>query len=323
MPIPLDRDVQTQAFGSWDQLTLESGSVYIYGMSSEERSVHPPDWERDASNTSFVRVLLPDDPGNIDFTNCEVDSRGVRMSLPLRGREQLVDYLISLSPTAIYIDITGLPHHIWAPLLRASISTPYQVRVVYVEPLYYAFSRTPTEADIFDLSERVHGILPLPGFSVFDEPESDESTVLIAFLGFEGHRFAHILEQTQPPGRKIIPVIGVPGFRPEFAFHAYLGNKNVLAHASIHSRIRYAMANSAFHALYLLREIASEHEGDLMRITPIGTKPHALGAVLFALESEARRPPVEIVYDHPIRSINRTIGTQSIILYDLNLHPLK
>ena len=86
-----------------------------------------------------------------------------------------------------------------------NMSTRTKVCGVYVEPRSYSFSPTPTEAEIFDLSEAIHGIHPLPGFGVLSEPEDEDSVLFVPFLGFEGHRLAYVLEQVQPPGRKIFP----------------------------------------------------------------------------------------------------------------------
>ena len=139
--------------------------------------------------------------------------------------------------------------------------------------------------------------------------------LFVPFLGFEGHRLAYVLEQVQPPGRNIVPIIGVPGFMPEFPFHTYLGNRNILARGNLHTQIRHVMANSAFDAFYLLQEIALEYPQHTLKIAPIGTKPHALGVVLFTLSTKRS---VEIVYDHPIRKPNRTIGSAKILVYEID-----
>jgi hypothetical protein len=47
----------------------------------------------------------------------------------------------------------------------------------------------------------------------------------------------------------------------------------------------------------------------------IGTKPHALGAVLFSLMSGC---PTELVYDHPIRKPGRTDGTERLLVYHVS-----
>jgi len=44
----------------------------------------------------------------------------------------------------------------------------------------------------------------------------------------------------------------------------------------------------------------------------IGTKPHALGAVMFALTSPSR---IELIYDNPIRKEGRTDGLDRLLVY--------
>lgn len=315
MPIRIDRPLLAKLYSGWNSFHLNAGSTYIHGTSPEERSVHPPAWEESANDVTFVRLSSLENTRSRDFLRCNAELHGVVNTLHLRSNKQLHAFFSELQSRIVYLDITGLPHHVWAPLLRAAVAVLKEVSVVYVEPRSYTFSPTPTEAEIFDLSEAIHGILPLPGFGVFNEPEDEESVLFVPLLGFEGHRFAYVLEQVQPPIRNVFPIIGVPGFMPEFPFHSYLGNKNILAHSNLHTRIRHGIANSPMDAIYLLQDITMDYPKHLLKVAPIGTKPHALGAVLFALSSSR---PVEIVYDHPIRKANRTMGSANILVYNID-----
>ena len=315
MPSPTEKPLLTRLYEDWESFELEQGSTFVHGTSVEERSIHPTTWELAAKGVNFLSFSSFENSPERDFSLCTADLDGSTRNLQLRSRNQLRDFFSRIESKVIYLDITGLPHHVWAPLLRAAVATSKQVSVVYVEPRTYTFSRTPTEAEIFDLSEAIHGISPLPGFSVLSEPEDEELVLFVPFLGFEGHRLAYVLEQVQPSGKKIIPIIGVPGFIPVFPFHTYLGNKNILARGTLHTEIRLIMANSAFDAFYLLQEISAGYPDHTLKIAPIGTKPHALGAVLFTLLTDR---PVEIVYDHPIRKPNRSTGSANILVYEIN-----
>ena len=315
MPSPIDKPILTRLHQGWNSFVLEAGSTYLHGTSVEERSVHPEAWERAAIDVDFIKFAPVENAAGPDFLNCNIDAHGKTRTMPLRSGEQLRAFFLEIKSELVYVDITGLPHHIWAPLIRAATTSPVKISAVYVEPRSYSFSSTPTEAEIFDLSEAIHGIHPLPGFGVLSEPEDEDSVLFVPFLGFEGHRLAYVLEQVQPPGRKIFPVVGVPGFMPVFPFHTYLGNRNILGRSNLHTQVRHIMANSAVDAFYLLQEIASNYPHDMLKVAPIGTKPHALGAVLFALWTERS---VEIVYDHPIRKPNRTIGSANILVYDID-----
>ena len=315
MPSPIDKPLFTKLYEEWKSFVLEPGSTFVHGTSVEERSSHPTTWELAAKGVNFLRFSSLENLPSRDFSHCTAEIGGSAITLQLRSGNQLRDFFSKIKSKIIYLDITGLPHHVWAPLLRAALGTSKQVSVVYVEPRTYTFSRTPTEAEIFDLSEAIHGISPLPGFGVLSEPENEELVLFVPFLGFEGHRLAYVLEQVQPPGKKIVPIIGVPGFMPVFPFHTYLGNKNILAQGTLHTAIRHIMANSAFDAFYTLQDISTDYSDHTLKIAPIGTKPHALGAVLFTLWTDRS---VEIVYDHPIRKPNRSTGSANILVYEIN-----
>ena len=207
MPSPIDRPLLTRLYEDWDSFELESGSTFVHGTSVEERSIHPKAWEHAAKDVHFVRFSSLENTPERDFSRCTAEMDGVARKLQLRSSDQLRAFFLRIKSKTVYLDITGLPHHVWAPLLRAVASTPRQVSVVYVEPRSYTFSRTPTEAEIFDLSEAIHGIRPLPGFGVLSEPEDEELVLFVPFLGFEGHRLAYVLEQVQPPGRNIVPIV--------------------------------------------------------------------------------------------------------------------
>ena len=171
-----------------------------------------------------------------DLPGCE--------SLSLRQRDHLRRLLDGLRGDPIYIDITGLSHHVWAPLIRCSLESGRRAKVVYVEPAEYRYSGNPMRGEIFDLSEKINGISPIPLFTTLAEP--DEDVCFIPLLGFEGTRFAFMIEEVDPPGGKVVPVIGVPGFRIEYPFHAYHGNEPKLSETRAWRQVRYARANCPF-----------------------------------------------------------------------------
>jgi hypothetical protein len=291
----------------------EAGSAYLFGRSGEERSEHASEWDRRVDRVEFIRITVQ------EGAYFEFEKNAISERVALRSRDQLEKFWNSISSETLYLDITGLSHHVWAPLLRIGLSSRRR-RVVgmYVEPGDYRPSPTPTEGEIFDLSERILGISPIPGFASLSD-SGDENVCFVPLLGFEGARFAYLLEQVQPPGGKIVPVVGVPGFRVEYPFHTYLGNRSWLAETRAWRNVKFARANCPFSLFYLLQEIAAEHPQDTLKIAPSGTKPHALGAVLYAMASPRS---VELVYDHPIRKPTRTTGTARLLLYHLSSFPL-
>lgn len=284
----------------------EPASAYIYGV-LEERSGLVENLKAGAPDVLFVRMF--EGPGNSATTDVQAFPE-----LSLRSRDRLVSFFDFLEFTQIYIDITGLSHHVWAPLIRVAIETGRTVRVVYVEPAEYRYSNQPIRGEIFDLSEKISGISPIPLFVTLADPEK-QNVCFVPLLGFEGTRFAFLLEEVDPPGGRIIPVIGIPGFRPEYPFYAYHGNERVLAETRSWKKMRFARANCPFSLFYVLSDILEDQPDDYIKIAPIGTKPHALGAVLKCIASSRQ---LELVYDHPKRKQRRTAGTLHCLVYHVS-----
>ena len=68
----------------------------------------------------------------------------------LRSLQDILRFLEHGSYTAIYLDVTGLEHQVWAPLLRGMAAIESRSFCVYVEPGDYQFSSSPTELRFFE-----------------------------------------------------------------------------------------------------------------------------------------------------------------------------
>lgn len=303
-----DRALFTEMHDTLSSFAPEAESAYVFGKLPEDRTDHLSLWRDSVS----VDLFSAEETETNKITL--LDDKDKAMQASLRSPTQLRTLLDSLGDRLVYLDITGLEHRIWAAMLRVALTSHARIAVVYVEPARYTFSQSPTEGHIFDLSERVAGIAPLPGFASLRDVGSSED-VFVPLLGFEGTRLSHVIEHVQPSADSVIPIIGLPGFRPEYPFHAYQGNKGPLTETDAWHRVRYALANCPFSAMYELNRISMQYPRGVMRVAPIGTKPHGLGAVLFALSSER---PVELIYDHPVRKAKRTSGTDRLFVYHID-----
>ena len=299
--------VFTTVLGDVTQLRPRPGSLYITGKSVEERSDHTMAWEAKCEQVEFAR-LSGADRSEATFKVAEQD-RGVA----LRSATSVASFLEGERYSAYYLDITGLPHHVWAPVLKSVLLRPEPVFGVYVEPGDYRLSETPTEASIFDLSEKIEGIAPLPGFATLPRA-AEGDPVFVPLLGFEGPRFAFVLESVQPKREDVVPIVGVPGYRPEYPFYTYVGNRIKLLETRSWQNVRFAPANCPFSLYYVLEDLFGTFAGRRMVVAAIGTKPHALGAVLYHLHHPST---TELVYDHPVRKPERTRGTSRVCVYEL------
>jgi hypothetical protein len=312
-PAIADRPLFASYWEDLEQFSPARGSSYVYASSIEERSQLPETWLARHQETRFIQIAhRSSDEGTLTATLPDGES----LTISLRSRSQLASLVDAMGAGRVYLDVTGLDHPAWAGILRALLIKRVETCAVYIEPKEYAYSLTPTEGEIFDLSERIRGLRPIPGFASLQSPTDD--FLLVACLGFEGARFAYMVEQLQPDAANIVPLVGLPGFRPEYPFLAYWANKGPLSNTRSWRQVRFVRANCPFSMYYALSDLAKEHPQKAMRIAPIGTKPHAIGAVLFFLGAGGPHRNTEIVYDHPIRKAKRTAGASRVSLFHLS-----
>lgn len=223
------------------------------------------------------------------------------------------DSLQSLfTSSRVLIDISGFSHNVWAPLIKAAYQKRPITRVVYAEPESYKSHPTPASATLFDLSISLEGLAPLPGFAQLGGPEDEERTIYVPLLGFEGNRPERLAMQLDPVP-KVLPVVGVPGFQLEYPAFTIACNRGLLEEYRAHTNIRLARASCPFEVFSVLRDIRKDYPDYYMYIAPVGTKPHSLGGILYAI---ANPNDTEIMFDYPIRKTGRTSGVGVIHIYD-------
>ena len=289
-----------------------SNSVYIYGYSPEGRSHMVDELKCTYSDIVFVELELIEEEKDAVIDKATGSKYFLRSSNSIKA---LFEVYCSLT---VYIDTTGLNNRVSASLLNNAVKISKEknlnIKILYAEPYTYKIKQFKSEGVFNDLSEKIEGIDPLPGFASI-MPDSVEMK-FIALLGFEGGRFTHLLENIQPPIDNIIPVIGVPGFRIEYPFVAAWGNRQPLGETKSWNNIKYVSANSLVDVFFLLSKIKKRMSTNTkLVIAPIGTKPHAIAAILFAIKYPK---DVEIVYDNPKRTIRRTDGIGKILESDIN-----
>lgn len=297
----------TSIYRNINNFLIEDGSTYIYGYSPENRSHEVEKLIlKYSSQINFIKIE--------EIKNDFILDHNCNKKFSLRSLSQMIEFLSIHKNKTIYLDVSGLNNRVSAAILKASLNNKESLdfdmlKVVYMEPDRYKIHEFKTESVFDDLSETIEGINPLPGFATII-PDELENVLFVALLGFEGLRFTHLIENIQPPYEKIIPVIGLPGFRPEYPFVAYWGNRKAFEETNSWRNIKYTSANSIVDAYLLLKKISQKNVNAKIKIAPIGTKPHAIAAMIFAIKNEKN---VEIIYDNPIRKKQRTDGVGLIV----------
>ena len=297
----------TQRFEALRFDDLEADSIIIIENNADELRGQLPLWA-EIFESNPERII------SIDLIDKEsiyiVKHNSNPFKIALNDTQSLTDLI---THAHLYIDISSLPHHVWAPILKAAFEANVFPKVIYTEPASYKTHPTPTSFSQFDLTESCEGLAPLPGFVKLFGRDDETNSLFIAMLGFEGNRPQHLAMQLEPPPH-IIPVIGVPGFKLEYPEITVACNNSLLRENNAYADIRYARASCPFEVYDTLSKIKEDYNGHYMYIAPLGTKPHALGAVWFVIQNPDN---TELMYDHPIRKQGRTRGVGTIHIYDL------
>lgn len=277
------------------------GSTYIYAYTKEDRSKLANAFiPRCGSRCRFVGVEYC----GPDIIKVENDTD----EYSLRGAQTIGAFVEKYVDKIVYLDISGLNARISSALIIALFKSKITTYVIYAEPATYRLDKFRNEGVLVDLAEKVDGISPLPGLIRFIDIDKK---IFVPLLGFEGARFTQIYEDVSPSDEDIYPIVGLPGFRMEYPFVTLFSNKPPLFNTQSWANIQYVMANSVVDAYLKLLEIYERNNDSKIIVAPIGTKPHAIGAILFAMKYDKR---VELVYDNPKRNEQRTDGIGRIIV---------
>lgn len=286
-----------------------AGDMFVVGVSNaEERFSVPVEWF-DAlvdAGATLVRIL-------------ESDGENVQMQIADAAAKtvSLFDLQSLGAPfseaSTVWVDMTALPHEVWASLLRAFKLLPARLKFMYSEPASYAPATGITAGLKYALSSAIGDIAPLPGFAKLRSFEPAEA-VFIPLLGFEGNRLAHARDSVEALVDQTFPIVGLPGFEPDYPFLSLGDNYRALKDAPIPSRIHFARAHCPFDAFLAIRQVHIDSGLPNAQVAPLGTKPHALGAVLYAI---VHHESTELVYDHPRRASNRSKGRGKTWEYDV------
>lgn len=286
---------------------LDAGASYVFAAAGTEERAHAPVWDECKSKRSAQCIEIADATRD-----------------GFRARRGHTEINVSLADTAtistlfgeyrhLFLDISGLPHHVWAPLVKHALIELDILDIVYVEPADYRRHPSPTSRSQFDLSEGFDGVAPLPGFAKLRGPNDEQLAIFVALLGVEGTR-ARVVAQALDPVPTVHAVVGIPGFRLEFPQLTVVSNHLFLSENDARHRLRYASAACPYECFDVLTDIHRAQRDRYMYLAPVGTKPHALAAVCYAI----RNPnTTELMYDHPRRKPGRTQGIGTAHIYRL------
>lgn len=168
-----------------------------------------------------------------------------------------------------------------------------KLNVFYTEPKSYIF-----DTGLYDSFKSSSGPTVIKELYTGSDSK-DKNRLLVILLGFDGDISREIDEEVGP--KKTCIVNGFPGYSPKYKDISLLNNEKLVSNQNID--LLYSKANNPFETYNVLDKLVTESENEkYLNIAPIGSKPMALGACLYAIHN----PSVRVIYPIPDKYENIT-----------------
>ncbi len=187
------------------------------------------------------------------------------------------------------------------------------VEFLYTEPKQYTRRTDESAAGRqlrdFNLTKNC-SFCSIHGFA--HEYDANMLATHVFLLGFEPGRIRNAIEQRgdfNPERYRSHAVVGVPAFQAGWESNSIRPHLAVMEDLEITERsITYCQANSIRESYMTLWDLYRQlgDERGCFFVSPLGTKPHAVGAGLFLLETKGSDIPTSLYYDHPKRINKRS-----------------
>lgn len=181
--------------------------------------------------------------------------------------------------------------------------------VIYAEPREYSHNSSNGEKS-FNLSESLLGFedAGIPGIS--KAIPVDDPKLFIFFMGYEGDRFKNALELSELSGRECNLIFGVPAFKFGWDKNSLLSSARSILENSLQDAFSFCGATNIYGVCRLLDDLRKKNPKETFFLVPLGPKPMSVGAIKFLCNDKN----ASLLYDHPARSTNRSIGVARIHL---------
>jgi len=282
----------------------------LWGNKRQPLSYHL-DYDLDTEEYSLIRAPLGSIPSQVEMQDAKRD-------ITVHLRNHLSE--IGVQGKNLLVDITGVSQPAIFYMLKLFYEDirPAGLFFAYTEPFRYKAKVLPSSEDVFELTERFIGLKALPGF--VRKSAADRRSLVILLIGFEGKRAKYVCDTLEVESDNIRVVLGFPGFRPGWQYLAYGGNQSMFEQFQAYRFLCLAAANNPFEVYNTLDEIQTNQiktniDTELV-VAPVGTKPHSIGAAIFALHHPSN---TRLVYDFPVKARRyRSEGYGTTWIYNLS-----
>ncbi len=221
----------------------------------------------------------------------------------------------------IIIDISSFHLRFLGAFLAAIYGCKWEsIICTYTEPTAYPRAKeiSPTGYNKnvsiggFDLNSSFWGYGEIPNLKTVTN--GHDNFVWIVFLGFEGKRADSVYTEISDDVKNVIPVITYPSIHPGWANYAFDANQLLFEKTKKYSPdIQYTDATNPFAAYNFIEAVEKDHNKQHIIISPLGTRPVSLGAILYAVKHEE----AEIYFDTPKESSSNIVNVGNIHVYDI------
>jgi hypothetical protein len=211
----------------------------------------------------------------------------------------------------IGIDITCMPIPLFTQVLGFLYKRHHEKQLIiyYTEPLHYRLN------NLFEYSAYSGeiDIKTVPGFSGETSQIDEVKRVVFYLLGFEmTYLYELILQEVNPDA--ITPINGFPSYFPKYKDISLINNDTDFYEEDI--EIFFSEANNPFETYNTMVMLKDKYKGFKIDIIPVGTKPMALGACLFALKNN--NTSCRIIFPFPAGyKFNQSTGSGRLWEYRL------
>jgi hypothetical protein len=209
------------------------------------------------------------------------------------------------------IDISCMPIPVIAQILHFLRSRHKNIRITifYTEPDHYTLN------NLFDYS--AYGgeidIKAIPGFEGETSQVDEVKRVVFYIMGFEMTYLSKLIPQDVNPD-EIAPINGFPSYYQKYKDISLINNNSDFYEKDI--KITYSEANNPFEAYNTMLMLEEKYKDYRIDIIPVGTKPMALGACLYALRNDNIN--CRIIFPFPSEyKPNQSIGCGKLWKYRL------
>ncbi|MFX6709081.1 hypothetical protein ABTH16_15385 [Acinetobacter baumannii] len=291
------------------EIDFDKYDCIFYGDSVDERGNNLN--EHIESFDTLKKFKIHQDPENLlIYTNNENIDRK-------RLSEEVNQY------SSILIDSTtlGLAEIIFI-IIGIQLAKKNNISFLYAEPKSYKSSPSNPSSPLvtFELTHNCD-FQGIKGITL--QYDSGDKASHIFMLGFEPGRLQNAIEQRNDIEEDYYEkyfIIGIPAFQHGWEQNTLYPHIPILDELNINEKkIIYCQANSIYSSYIALWDLYEKlgHEEKIFFVSPLGTKPHSIGAALFLSETRGYENPTSIYYDHPIRNNQRSEAINQLHLTEV------